>query len=89
MDSFKKYGIEPMSFLEEMALPKPVNQTRNNKVQIIEDCRMIAEMAKELIEYTKIIPTLDDEKHANLVQGLAERIHSVRIQMTTINKTEE
>ena len=84
-DFFEKYyGIELMGLVEEANLPKARKQTRNNKIKSIDELDWIIQIAKQELKYCRMIPEEDDQKHANLVQELANRIHSAYVAMDEV-----
>lgn len=74
----KDYGLQHMSLEEEFNLPKNMKQTRNNKVQIINDCDDITRTIETLRHRAFMCPELDDEAHAKLVDEYAALIRAVR-----------
>ena len=80
-DPKKAYGVEAMPIEQEIALPEPVKQTRRNKIDMIDSCDLIIRMAQEMAEYVKRIPEDNDTNHAQLVQGLADKVKSARAEM--------
>ena len=79
----KNYGLQPMSLEEEMNLPNTIRQTRNNKVQIINDCDNIARTIETLRWRAYACPELDDEEHAKLVDEYARLVREI------VNKVNE
>ena len=75
----KEYGLTPMTFAEECDAPLPVRETRMQKVEIIDNCRLIIAQAQHIIKYAKRIPEDDDPAHAELVTDYANGIHSALI----------
>lgn len=74
----RNYGLRYMSLEEEFNLPKNMKQTRNNKVQIINDCDDITQAIDTLRYRAFMCPELDDEAHAKLVDEYAALIRAVR-----------
>ena len=76
MENVKElYGIEPMSFDEEMALWREHEykaQTRNNKVRLGVAFQKMMKDAEHLAEYSKRIPEEDNAEHAQKVAELTE-----------------
>lgn len=71
------YGLEAMSVEEEMNLPAPMKQTRNNKVKMIDQLNLISRRIDGLINYAKRIPVHNNEVHAKLVQELADAVNEI------------
>ena len=71
------YGLQRLTFEEELNQPKYAKQTRHNKIKIIDTCNL-AEGLLETIKYrAKGAPELDDERHAALVQELMDKVNDM------------
>ena len=74
MENVKElYGIEPMTFEEEMNLWKehaPIAKTRNNKKRLVLTFEKLRNIANYMIDYSKTIPEEDIAEHARLVEKL-------------------
>ena len=82
-----EYGIEPMTFDEEMNLFKKcpsLHKTRNAKVRLGVAFRKMENVSKHMIEYCKEIPEEDSEDHANRVSKFAT---AMEILVDYMNKT--
>ena len=81
MENVKElYGIEPMSFEDEMNLwrwHEHKAQTRNNKRRMVIAMNKLIKDANYMINYAKSIPEVDDEKHASLVEELTQCFESI------------
>ena len=71
------YGLEAMSVEDEMNLPAPMKQTRNNKVKMIDQLNLVSRRVDGLINYAKRIPVHNNEVHATLVQELADAVDKI------------
>ena len=71
------YGLKAMSLEEEMNLPTPMKQTRNNKMKMIDQLNLVSRRVDGLINYIKLIPEENDENHAALVQELADVVDEI------------
>lgn len=60
------------------------NQTMNNRVAIVLDLNSIIAMAESQITRAKGIPILNDAEHADWVQGYADRIHEICLDMADL-----
>lgn len=69
------YGLTPMSFEEELKLPKTVRKTRNNKVDIYHMCEFMKRTIDDIAWRTYHCPELDDEQHSALVEEFRNRVH--------------
>ena len=80
IDVKKEYGIDPMTFEEEINFWKTnpnKAMTRNNKVRLHKAFQQMKELAEYMEGYCKCIPEEDDEHHAQLVKNLTERMESL------------
>ena len=80
----ERYGIEPMTFAEEIELAKKHSaqaRTRNNKRRMVIALENIAFLANNYIEYVKEIPEEDNETHASKVAELTELFESISTQI--------
>lgn len=77
------YGIKPMGLDEHLALPAPVRQTRNNKVNLVNTLDHIEVWTRQLREITKRIPEDNDQCHADLVELLVQNVKRVEIDIST------
>ena len=77
MSVFEVYGLIPMSAEDEFDLPETLRKTRRNKKGIYNDCEYIRRVAEDYMGKARRIPELDDEKHAETVQRLADAIHAL------------
>lgn len=80
---FTEYGIKPMSFEEELVMPKFAKQTRNNKIYTISKIEFIKNTLDSIKNSMRGAPELDDEEHAARVQKLADDITEIE---TVVNK---
>ena len=86
VDTKKEYGVEPMTFNEEMELWKTnpsKAQTRNDKIRLHHALEAILSESRALIDYVKNIPEDDEAHHAEIVKAFTEEIESIRTQFTT------
>ena len=86
VDTKRDYGIEPMTFNEEMELWKTnpsKAQTRNDKIRLHNALKSIMSEAEALIDYVKGIPEDDEEHHAEIVKAFTDEIISIKNQFTT------
>lgn len=79
------YGLEAMSVEEEMNLPTPMKQTRNNKMKMIDQLNLVSRRVDGLINYIKLIPEENDENHAALVQELADSVDEIKRAVSKAN----
>ena len=77
MSVFEVYGLKPMTFEEELALPEAQRKTRNNKMKVYNDCEHIMRTAEDYMRRVKQIPELDDATHSSIVQEFANDVHSL------------
>ena len=86
VDTKKEYGVEQMTFNDEMELWKtnPAKaQTRNDKIRLHHALEAILSESRALIDYVKNIPEDDEAHHAEIVEAFTEEIESIRTQFTT------
>lgn len=72
---FKTYGIRRLTLEEEINLPKYAKQTRQNKMKIIDTCKHAESLIETIKWRTKCAPELDDERHAELVQEMMDKVN--------------
>ena len=80
VDVKEAYGIEPMTFDEEIALwrnHESQAQTRNNKRRMITSLRHIADMCIYYENIFKLIPEEDEPIHSNRVDLLREELDRI------------
>lgn len=73
------YGITPLSFDEEIALPETKRKTRGNKITIIDNCENIKRYLDSIENSVRCAPELDDERHSELINEIAENIKRIAI----------
>ena len=73
---FHNYGLKPLTFKEEWDLPQNVRQTSNNKIKIIDTCDGAIRLIDTIKYRAKGAPELDDDRHAALVQELADKVEA-------------
>lgn len=66
-------------------MTKLAKQTAQNRMQALFDLNGIISMAEGQIARTQGIPFIDDEDHADWVQGYADRIHEIMIEMRELS----
>ena len=79
-DVKERYGVEPMTFEEEMTLWKEhpnLAQTRNSKIMLCETFEKIRGLAEQMNRYSKTIPEEDNDYHAKLVKNLADKMDAL------------
>lgn len=62
------------------------NRTMNNKIRAGYELERIIRIAENEIFRANGIPILDDEEHADLIQGYADRIAEIRLDMEDLKK---
>jgi len=65
-------GLPDMTFEEELALPENMMHTKQNKIKIISRCCSMRRALETIESRAHGAPLLDDPKHAELVQQLAD-----------------
>lgn len=86
MAMLEKYGVEEMTFDEEIELAQnhPAQaRTRSNKIRMQMHLDKIQNSLDEYREMFKSIPEEDDEQHSELVDELAYEIQSCMLRFTT------
>ena len=81
---YKEYGINPMTFEEELNMPKAEKQTRNNKIKMIGELEWIVRIANQEISHIRMIPEDNNQDHADLVQKYADIIHTAYVAMKDV-----
>ena len=59
--------------------PRNIQRTRNNKYTIEVDCQHLVQYANNMLRRLEFIPEEDDDKHADMVAELAEKVHRALI----------
>ena len=72
---YTQYGIQPMTFEEELTQLKYAKQTRYNKIKIIDTCKHAKSLLETIEWRTKGAPELDDVTHAALVQEMYDKVN--------------
>ena len=73
MTNFEKvYGLREMSIEEESKLSASEKLTVKNKLELIGKCNLMQQALDQIRSRAKGIPVLDDPKHAEAVQKLAD-----------------
>ena len=62
-------------------MTKYENETVENRINAVGDLKVIIAIAESQIDRSRNIPVLDDARHADWVQGYADRIHEIRLDM--------
>lgn len=57
------------------------HKTVENRYNAINDLGMIIRLAEMETARARAIPILDNDEHADLVQGYADRIHEIRLDL--------
>ena len=86
MKMLEKYGVEAMTFDEEVALAEnhpAMARTRSNKIRLQMQLDTIQRSIDEYRERFRNIPEVDEEYHAELVNRLADKIQSCMLDFTT------
>ena len=60
------------------------HKTTENRFNAIIDLGHIIRIAESETSRSRDIPILDDEEHADLVQGYADRIHEIMLDMVDL-----
>lgn len=71
---FEYYGIQQLTFEEELNQPENAKQTRRNKMEIIDICESARRTLETIKRRVRRAPELDDPNHAALVQELADKV---------------
>ena len=82
IDMKEMYGVEELSFEEEIELVKnhpDKARTRSSKIVMQNNLNVMQRQINEYREKFKRIPEEDDEKHAELVARLADEINSCMV----------
>ena len=74
-DPKKYYGLNPMTLDEELVAPGTIRNTRRCKIEIIDWCAHMTDAINTIRRDALVIPELDDEKHAALVEEFRNRVH--------------
>ena len=69
------YGLQRLTFEEELNQPKYAKQTRQNKMKIIDTCEHAESLIETIRWRIKGAPELDDERHATLVQEMMDKVN--------------
>lgn len=77
----KLYGLQPMTFSEEMNAPHTIRSTRQCKIEIVDMCRHITKLAEYIAERARRCPEEDDAAHAELVTGWRNAVETALIQL--------
>lgn len=76
----ERYGVEEMTFEEEMKLWEEhpnLARTRNSKIRLCETFEKIRDLAEHMNCYSKSIPEEDKEYHSMLVKNLADEMEKL------------
>ena len=76
----ERYGVNPMTFDEEMKLWEEhpnLARTRNSKIQLCETFEKIRALAEQMNRYSKTILEEDNDHHSQLVQNLADTVEKI------------
>lgn len=76
-----QYGLEPKTMEEEMNLPKNINQTRGNKICIIDWCEHIKRMADLIADRARNTPEEDNDHHAELVDEFKTKVRKAGLML--------
>jgi len=60
-------------------------QTSDNRFRILIDLNHIISYAESQITRSKNIPIIDDAEHADWVQGFADRVHEIFLDMSELS----
>lgn len=60
------------------------HKTLENRYNAINDLNMIIQLAESEMVRARNIPILDNEEHADWVQGYADRIHEILLDMADL-----
>jgi hypothetical protein len=74
MNYKERFGVEPMSLEEELALPAAQRSIRNNKVKMMGHLDYMKQLIAALENRVRNIPEEDNAKHGQLVQDLEEAV---------------
>lgn len=66
-------------------MTKLEKQTAQNRIQALFDLNAIVSLAENQLVRARGIPLLNDEEHADWVQGYADRIHEICIEMKELS----
>lgn len=77
MAGWEYYGLQKID--NEFNLPKNINQTRGNKICIIDWCDHIKHMADLVADRARNTPEEDDDHHAELVEEFKAKVRSAGI----------
>lgn len=85
-DYVKIYGLQPMTFDEELAAPDNVKQTRRNKMTIIDNCAFMKRAIESVESRAKRIPEEDDAAHAKLIDDWCRKVLAVEEELWGLTK---
>lgn len=71
------YGLEPLTLEHEMELAPNAKRTRNNKINIIDNCASIRRLLDNIECRARMAPVLDDQEHADLVDKFRDAVDEV------------
>jgi ribosome-binding protein aMBF1 (putative translation factor) len=74
---FEYYGLEYMTFEEELNQPQYSKQTRQNKMKIINASKFTRDLLESLENRIRRAPELDDKAHADLIQRVADKVNDI------------
>ena len=66
-DLMKFYGLEPLTWEQEITLPEYQKGTRAAKIQIVNLCMEINNMSNSVKERARAIPEVNDKEHSEKV----------------------
>ena len=75
------YGIRIMNLDEELALTDNERSTRNCKMEIVDVCKHLKQCAEYMEDYAKRMPVKDNDRHAEMVRRLRNKVKDVEVKM--------
>jgi len=73
-DFSKIYGLQPMTFEEELAAPENIKRTRRNKIALVDLCNNMRHMINQIEFNAKLTPEVDNDHHSGLVEEYTELV---------------
>ena len=67
-------------------MTKTEKKTADNRTAALTDLHSIISYAEQELVHARKIPALDDEEHADLIQGYADRINEILWDMYELDK---
>lgn len=83
-DYVKIYGLQPMTFEEELAAPENIKRTRRNKIAAIDACAFMRRTLDTIESTARKIPELDDDAHSALVELWMQAIRYAEEQLDEV-----